>query len=104
MKSDAFRRAAERMDLDATIATMAPSVVLRSPVVREPIRGADAVTRVFASLYTVFEDLAFTESYTSPDGGEILEFRWRIGSLEAEGVDILHFDGAGLIEDYRVMV
>jgi hypothetical protein len=104
VRSDAFRKAAEDMNLDATMATMAPSVVLRSPVASDPFRGVDAVRKVFAILYEVFEELEFTETFTSEGGGELLVFRWRIGDQEAEGVDILHFDEAGLIEDYRVMV
>jgi hypothetical protein len=104
MRSDAFRAAAERMDLDATMATMSGPVTLRSPVVPAPFEGRDSVRKVFAVLYELFEELAFVETYSSDEGGEILEFRWRIGEHEAEGVDVLHFDDAGLIDDYRVMV
>ena len=104
MRADAFRAAAEQMDLDATMATMSASVVLHSPVVPAPFQGRDAVRKVFAVLYELFEELEFVETYTSDEGGEILEFRWRIGHHEAEGVDVLHFDDAGLIDDYRVMV
>jgi SnoaL-like protein len=104
MKSDAFRKAAEEMDLDGTIAQMSPSVVLRSPVVSDPFHGREAVRRVFAILYETFEELEFTGTYVSDDGGELLHFRWRIGDQEAEGVDMMHFDASGLIEDYRVMV
>lgn len=81
--------------------SMSPSVVLRSPVRDEPLHGRDAVTRPFAILLPAFDDLRFIESYTSVSGGELLHFAWRIGNHEAEGVDIMHFDGDGLIEDYR---
>jgi ketosteroid isomerase-like protein len=105
MKSDAFRSAAEAMDLDATIAQMSADVVLRSPVVTEPFHGKEALRKVFAVLYRVFEELEFIGSYASADGSsEILHFRWRIGDEEAEGVDMVRFDAEGLIDDYRVMV
>jgi hypothetical protein len=105
MRSDAFRRAAEDRDLDATIAEMSPAVVLRSPVASEPFHGTDAIRRLFAILYEVWDELEFIgPAYASEDGGEILHFRWRIGEHEAEGVDMLRFDDAGLIVDYRVMV
>jgi hypothetical protein len=29
---------------------------------------------------------------------------WRLGDRRVEGVDILHFNAAGLIDDYAVMV
>ena len=86
------------------MAALAPAVVLRSPVRDDPIRGRQAVTRLFTILFTAFDDLRFVEAYTSDDGGELLHFTWRIGAHEAEGVDIMHFDDAGLIDDYRAMV
>jgi hypothetical protein len=104
MRCDAFREAAQRCDVAATMTTMSPSVVLRSPVRDEPLYGREAVSRLFAILLPAFDDLRFVESYTSVGGGELLHFVWRIGSQEAEGVDVMHFDGDGLIEDYRVML
>jgi hypothetical protein len=104
MKCDAFRQAAEALDLAATMATLSPSVVLRSPVKDEPIHGRDAVTRLFTILFRAFDDLRFIEAYSSSEGGELLHFVWRIGDQEAEGVDVMHFDRDGLIDDYRVMV
>jgi len=104
MKCDNFRRAVEALDLDATIATFSPSIVLRSPVRDEPLEGRQTVGRLFAILFRVFEDLAFVGSYTASDGAEILHFLWRLGDKEGEGVDMMRFDEDGLIEDYRVMV
>ena len=104
MKCDTFRRAVEAFDLDATVATFSPSIVLRSPVRDEPLEGRQAVGRLFAILFQVFEDLRFVGSYTSSDGAEVLHFLWRLGDTEGEGVDMMRFDGDGLIEDYRVMV
>ena len=52
------------------------------------------------------QDAVVSSSATraSADGGELLHFRWRIGDHEAEGVDVMHFDADGRIEDNRVMV
>jgi hypothetical protein len=104
MKCDTFRKAVEALDLDATVATFSPSIVLRSPVRDEPLEGREAVGGLFAILFRVFEDLRFVGSYTSSDGAEVLHFLWRLGDTEGEGVDMMRFDEEGLIEDYRVMV
>jgi SnoaL-like domain len=64
MKCDAFRRAVEALDLDATVATFSPSIVLRSPVREEPLEGRQAVGRLFAVLFRVFEDPKFVGSFT----------------------------------------
>jgi hypothetical protein len=55
-------------------------------------------------LFGAFEDFRFVGSYTSSDGAELLHFLWRLGDRAGEGVDMLRFDGDGLIEDYRVIV
>ncbi len=104
MRSDAFRAAVQALDLDATIATLSPSVVLRGPVGDEPLEGRAAVGRLFAILLRTFEDLRFVESYQSTEGGEVLHLVWRLEDHEVERVDMLHFDANGLVEDYRVMI
>jgi hypothetical protein len=34
----------------------------------------------------------------------VLHFLWRLDGEEVEGVDMLHFDSDGLVDDYRVMI
>jgi ketosteroid isomerase-like protein len=104
MKSDAFRRAVEALDLDATLAQMSETIVLHSPVKQEPLEGKEAVGTLFEILLRTFEDLRFVGTYESRDGGEILHFRWRLGGQEVEGIDMMHFDAQGLLEEYTVMV
>ena len=57
MKCDTFRSAVEALVLDATVATFSPSIILRSPVRDEPLEGRQAVGRLLAILFRVFEDL-----------------------------------------------
>ena len=104
MKSDAFRTAVEASDLEATLAAMSDAIVLHSPVQAEPLEGKEAVGTLFGILLRTFEQLRFIGTYTSPGGDEILHFRWRLGDQEVEGIDMMHFDSEGLLEDYRVMV
>jgi hypothetical protein len=104
MKSDAFRRAVEGSDRDAILAQMSETIVLHSPVKHEPLEGKEAVGALFKILLRTFEDLRFVGTYASNDGDEILHFRWRLGDQEVEGVDMMHFDAEGLLEEYTVMV
>jgi ketosteroid isomerase-like protein len=103
VKSDAFRAAVEASDLDAFIETLSPSVVLRGPVRSQPIEGRDALRDLFAILFRAFEDLRFVAAYSSADG-DVLHFLWRLDGEEVEGVDMLHFDSDGLVDDYRVLI
>lgn len=105
MKSDAFRNAVNALDLAAFLATLSPSVVLRTPVAAEPLIGKDAIGTLFAILFRTFDDLRFVGEFTSSDrDAEVLHFTWRIGEEDAEGIDMLAFDAAGLVERYTVMV
>jgi len=104
VRSDRFREAVEASDLEAFVAAFAPNFTLRGPVNAEPLVGKDQLRALFEILFETFEDLRFTESFASRAGGEVLHFVWRLGDSEVEGVDMLHFDDAGLIDDYRVMV
>ena len=105
MRSDAFRRAVEALDLEATMATFSSSLVMHSPVRDEPLQGKESMAPLFAILLRVFEDLRFVGSYRSVvDRAELLHFRWRLRDQEVEGVDLLHFDNEGLIDEYTVMI
>ena len=104
MKSDAFRKAVESMDLDAALAQLARNVVLHSPVTFKPFDGKDAVTALFTILFRTFEDFRYVGAYASDDGKEILHFRTRVGDREVEGIDMVGFDADGLIDDFTVMV
>ena len=104
MRSDAFRKAVESTDLEAAMAQLAQNVVLHSPVTFKPFDGKEAVTALFTILFRTFEDFRYVDAYTSDDGSEILHFRTRIGDREVEGIDMVRFDSAGLIEDFTVMV
>jgi hypothetical protein len=104
MRSDAFRKAVEAMDLESALAQLAPNVVLHSPVTFKPFDGKEAVTALFTILFRTFEDFRYVDAYTSDAGKEILHFRTRVGDRDVEGIDMVGFDADGLIDDFTVMV
>jgi limonene-1,2-epoxide hydrolase len=99
-----FRDAIEAGDLDAAIACLAPGVVLHSPVTFKPFEGREAVTALFRILFATFEDFRYVGSYRAADGSEVLHFRTRVGDRDVEGIDMLRYDDAGLIDDFTVFV
>jgi hypothetical protein len=103
VRAAAFRNAIEQQDQVALLRTLAPDVVFNSPIVHKPYVGRDAVAPLLAAVMEVFEDFGYVAEYSAPDG-HVLLFRTRVGERELEGVDILTFDGAGLIGDFTVMV
>ena len=104
MKSDALRTAIEEMDYQAVLNQLAPEVVLHSPVTFSPFDGKDAVAALFAILFRTFEDFRYIGEFESPDGRVVLHFQTRIGDRQIEGIDMVRFNDAGLVDDFTVMV
>jgi SnoaL-like domain len=100
---EAFRTAVESGDKEAMVAALAPDVVFNSPVKHKPFEGREAVAALFGALIETFEGFHYTDEFEA-DGAKALVFRARVGEREVEGIDILRFDGRGLIADFTVMV
>ncbi len=101
--SHPFRAAIEARDQEAMVATLAPEVVLHSPVSFKPFEGKAAVQQLFSVLLEVFEDFHYTDELEGP-GVHGLIFRTRIGKRTVEGLDLIRNREDGLIIDFTVMV
>jgi hypothetical protein len=98
-----FRIAVEAGDLDAAIATLAPDVVLHSPVTFRPFQGKESVGALFSILFRTFEDFRYVAEFEGEEGA-VLRFRTRVGNREVEGIDMIQSNADGLIADFTVMV
>jgi hypothetical protein len=103
MAPHSFRAAVEARDLDALTACLAEDVVFNSPVAFKPFQGRDSVGQVLHFAATTFEDFRYVDEVA--DGGRVaLIFRARVGDKELQGLDLLHTDDDGLIDELTVMV
>ncbi len=87
-------------------AMIAPDAVFHSPVVHRPQEGA---AKVFGYLDAAGHVLGGEESFTYLreliDGNHVmLEFTATIDGIFINGIDLITFDDAGMIKDFRVMV
>jgi hypothetical protein len=98
-----FRAAIERRDLDAVAELLAPDIVFHSPVTFHPFTGRETVARLLGEVAQVFEDFRYTDELAVA-GARALVFRASLGEREIEGVDLLRFDGDGLIADFTVLL
>src|SRR3954470_5834186 len=96
MQSDRFRAAAEAKDFTAIDELFAEDVVFRSPVVFKPYEGRDALSVLLSAGVEVFEDFRYTDQVEAGDVATLV-FEARVGDRELNGVDILRFDGEGMI-------
>ena len=104
MLHDALRTAVETGDLEAILATMSPDIVFHSPVTFKPFEGRDAVAMLFGILLKTFEDFRYIGEFTAEDGSAVLRFLTRVGDRDVEGIDLVHYNDDGLIDDFTVFV
>jgi len=104
MPKNGFRNAISSGNIDAAVACLAPGVVLHSPVTFKPFEGREAVAILLGILFRTFEDFRYIGAFGGADGSEVLHFRTRVGDRDVEGIDLLRYDAAGLIDDFTVFV
>ena len=98
-----FGVAVEADDHEATIATLSPDVVFRSPAVHKPYEGRDTVAGLLQVVAQTFENFRYTSEWR--DGATtILFFEANVGDRDLQGVDILEHGDDGLVERFTVMV
>ncbi|MFD5415639.1 nuclear transport factor 2 family protein [Streptomyces nojiriensis] len=111
--AERFRAAVEKRDLTALEDLFTEDVRLYSPVKFTPFEGRPMVLGLFGVLLRVFEDFRYVGGFegaaeTSADGeeapAEVLLFRAAVDGREIHGIDLLHFDDAGRIKEFTVMV
>ncbi len=101
--SHPFGRAIEAGDEDAALATIAESVVFRSPAVYKPYEGKQQVEQILRLVATVFENFRYVNEWR--DGQTtILFFEASVGERDLQGIDILEENDDGLIERFTVMI
>jgi hypothetical protein len=102
--SNGFRKAVEAHDLEDMMATFAEDAVLHSPVTFKPFEGRAAIRQLLGILFEVFQDFRYTDELEAEDGTRALVFNARVGDRDLQGLDLIRFDGSGLIRDLTVMV
>jgi hypothetical protein len=103
MQSDRFRAAAESKDFSAIDDLFTEDVSFRSPVVFKQYEGRDAVAMLLGAVSQVFEDFRYTDHIETGNSAALC-FSARVRDRELEGIDLLHFDDQGKINDMAVYV
>lgn len=101
-----FLAAVEARDGAALQAALAPGVRFFSPVTFRPYEGRELVGTILAEgAMKVFEDFSYVHRLEDAEQRvATLVFRARVGGREMDGLDLLRFDGDGLVEELKVLV
>lgn len=84
---------------------LAPDAVFESPVVHTPQRGRDLTYAYLASADQVLGGPGFRYigEWTAPNSA-VLEFETEIEGITINGIDMIHWNDAGQIDHFKVMV
>jgi SnoaL-like protein len=98
-----YRTAWQTRDIEAWAQSLAPDVVLHSPIVRQPFRGREAAIELFGVLFDELGEMCITDELVD---GETHAFFWtvQIGVKSVEGVDLLRCNERGEISEIRVLI
>ena len=76
-----------------------------SPVVHTPQKGRDLVVGYLSAAGKTLGNDTFTYVRELVDGpNAMLEFTTEMGGIHVNGIDLIEFDEAGMIVDFKVMV
>jgi hypothetical protein len=106
MPKQPMRLAVEARDIEALVDTLAPDVVLHSPLISEAFRGKDNVGEIFRNLaddYLFKDGFHYTAELVEGDT-VVLAFKGSLNGKEVEGVDLLRVDSEGKIRDITVFL
>src|SRR4051794_33159459 len=108
-----FRAAVAEGDLDALKDLLAPGIRLFTPAKTAPLKGRALflgvfdvlIRRVFEDFHCVGEVNGTAENSEGRKGTtHILIFRTKVSGKLAHGINLIHLDDNGLIEELTVMV
>lgn len=101
-----FRRAVETEDMVLMQSILDPDIIFYSPVMDKPYQGKESVLSLFRILFDAFEEFRYTDECIGrgSERTQALFFAARVGGKRVDGVDLLGFSDAGLVEKLTVMV
>jgi len=93
-----------KRDLGRLDEVLAEDCVFLSPIVHTPQRGRDLSRLYLTAALAVFnESFRYVKEVVSPQHA-VLEFTCEVDGIMVNGVDIMTFDDAGKIIEFKVMV
>lgn len=102
---ETWHRLVRSQDASGLSTLLAEDAVFHSPVVHTPQRGRELATRYLAAAFRVFfhPSFRYVREIVGPSDA-MLEFQTEIDGVLVNGVDIIRWNDAGQIVDFKVML
>lgn len=102
---DRWHKVIETRDADLLNALLAPDAVFESPVVHKPQLGREITAKYLLAAFSVLNNDSFRYlGRWDADGSSVLEFATELDGITINGVDMIHWNDAGQITNFKVMV
>ena len=102
---NAWHRMIEERDASALDDVLADDAVFHSPVVHTPQEGK-ALTKLYLSAAIMVlggSDFTYVREVLN-DSDAVLEFTAEVNGIHINGVDMIHWNADGKIDDFKVMI
>jgi len=102
---DAWHRLLSERNVAALDEVLADDVVFHSPVVHSPQNGKQLAKMYLSAAILVLgnSDFAYVREVVG-DSEAVLEFTCEINGIHMNGVDMIHWNADGKIDDFKVMI
>lgn len=99
-----MKAAVESADLEGFLATLSPTVVLRSPIsANAEFRGQAEMRELMRAVFATIDGIRYFEDL-GDDRSRAVFYRARVGDQEIEEACLLRFDEAGLIAEFVLWI
>jgi hypothetical protein len=97
--------AVETGDIRNIAKLLAEDSVFMSPAVHTPQAGKPLVTKYLGAAIDILnnQNFRYLGEWTNARGA-ILEFETKVGDITINGIDMIHWNDAGLIDSFKVMI
>jgi hypothetical protein len=100
-----WHRLVRNHDPSGLSALLAEDAIFYSPVVHTPQRGRELVARYLSAAFHVFFNPTFRYIREIVDASDaMLEFETEIDGIQVNGVDLIKWNDAGQITEFKVMI
>ena len=93
-----YREAISRGDVASLNAIFAETAELRVPLFTEPVQGRQAVAEILSVLFGVADSVHLGDAFAGPERGYAITLTLKVGVVELEGLEHVHFDRDGLVD------
>ena len=102
---DTWHRLIRERDVAALDDILAEDVVFHSPVVHTPQKGKQLTKMYLSAAIMVLGNSEFTDvREVVGESDAVLEFTSELNGIHVNGVDMIHWDADGKIDDFKVMI